>query len=155
MLPAGIDADPANNSRYLRIGNFQARNAAGDPITEDELLDGLAGSVLHQSDRSDPTIKVYAYDPRSALGGAVQIVDDNGAYQYDPRGAPGIQALAPGETAQDDVSFWAVKDQTIVSAATYTVVVQGANDAPQAGDDTAATTNFQAPVASVRATAGQ
>jgi len=141
--PGGSDANPANNSRYLRIGSFQARNATGGPITEDVPLDGLAGSVLHESDRSDPAIKVYAYDPRSALGATVQIVDDHGAYQYDPRGVPGIEALAPGETVQDAVSFWAVKDQAIVSAAMYTILVQGANDVPQAGDDTAATTNFQ------------
>ena len=141
--PGGIDANPANNSRYLRIGSFHARNAIGGPITADVPLDGLADSVLHESDRSDPAIKVYAYHPRSALGATVQIVDDRGAYQYDPRAVQELQALSPGETVQDAVSFWAVKDQAIVSAATYTILVQGVNDAPQAGDDTAATTNFQ------------
>jgi hypothetical protein len=141
--PTGADANPANNSRYLLIEHFQAGVGVSGPISEDTLLDEQAGSLLAPLDRSDPDIKVYAYNPSSALGVGAQVTNDGGGYRYDPRSVPAIQALAPGETANDEIHFMAVKYGTMVADATRRVILTGVNDPPVAGNDSAATTNYR------------
>jgi VCBS repeat-containing protein len=133
------DADLSNNSRYLRIVDFQALDSAGDPITEDQFIDGQSGTVLHARDASDPNVRVLGYDPHSKLGIDVQIIDDQGGYVYDPRQVAAIQALAQGQTASDEIYFWAIKHQMVVDAATHTITIVGVNDAPVAVDDSGAT----------------
>ena len=134
------DADLSNNSRYLQIVDFQALDSAGDPITEDEFIDGQSGTVLHANDASDPNVRVFGYDPHSKLGIDVQIIDDQGGYVYDPRQVASIQALPQGETASDEIYFWAIKHQMVVDAATHTITIVGVNDPPVAVDDSGATT---------------
>lgn len=135
------DADLSNNSRYLRIVDFQALDSARDPITEDTFIDGQSGTVLHASDTSDPNVRVFGYDPHSKLGIAVQIINDEGGYVYDPRQVASIQALAQGETASDEIYFWAIKHQMTVDAATHTITILGVNDPPVAVNDSGATTS--------------
>lgn len=135
------DANLSNNSRYLRIVDFQALDSTASPISEDDFIDGQSGSVLHASDASDPNVRVLGYNPRSKLGIDVQIIDEEGGYVYDPRQVAGIQALAQGETASDEVYFWAIKHQMAVDAATHTIPIQGVNDIPVAVDDAGTTTS--------------
>jgi VCBS repeat-containing protein len=133
------DADLSNNSRYLRIVDFQALDSAGSPITEDAFIDGQSGTVLHASDASDPNVRVFGYAPHSKLGIDVRIIDDEGGYVYDPRQVAAIQALAQGETASDEIYFWAIKHQMAVDAATHAITILGVNDPPVAADDSGAT----------------
>jgi VCBS repeat-containing protein len=136
------DADLSNNSQYLQIVDFQALDSA-QSITEDEFIDGQSSTVLHASDASDPNVRVFGYDPKSKLGLDVQIIDDQGRFVYDPRQVASIQALAQGETASDEIYFWAIKHQMVVDVATHTITLLGMNDPPVAVDDSGATNNDQ------------
>jgi VCBS repeat-containing protein len=139
----GVDTDATNNSKFLRILDLSARDVTGTTVNEDELLDRRAGSLLHGLDRRDPEVRVYAYDSRSELGVPVQVENDRGGYQYDPRSVPAIQALAAGETATDKIHFMAIEAQWKTDQATRSILVEGVNDPPDVGEDNADTTTYQ------------
>lgn len=140
--PTAVDANAANSTKFLPLGDFQARNSAGNSASEDEAYDGSNESVLHPLDRADPAIKVFGYRGTSELGANVEVFDDGGAFTYDPTFLSSVQALGVGETLNDTVHFIAIKSQTLLSDATFTIPVRGENDLPIANDDLFAATNF-------------
>jgi VCBS repeat-containing protein len=140
--PTTVDANPTNSTRYLPLGEFQARDSTANTLSEDAFYNGGADSVLHPLDRSDGSVKAFAYRAVSDLGGTVQVINDSGAFFYDPTFAPSIQSLGAGETVQDTVRFLAIKSQTLVDEATLSIPIRGENDSPTANPDSTATTNF-------------
>lgn len=136
-----VDANAANSSVFLKIETVGARDSHSGPIGEDDVSD--AASLLHADDQAEANTRVYAYDAVSALGAAVQVVDDAGGFVYDPAAAAAIQSLAPGESIEDAIDFLAVRHTTIPGTARHTITVDGANDLPVASPDSAATTNLQ------------
>ena len=141
--PSGTDSLSSNSSKFLPIGEFEARNNASGPLGEDNVLDGRASSVMHLADSTDPAIKVFAYKTETPLGASVTLFDEDGGFFYDPTFAPLIQALAPGERINDGIDFLAIKDQTLIDAAVHVVTLEGVNDPPIAEFDESATTNYQ------------
>lgn len=120
-----------DNSKLLAIENWEASNDVTPvQLTEDQVLNGLLGSIMALEDSLDPDVKLYAYDPESLLGASVTVSNDDGGFLYDPREAPEIQALREGEEVNDGMSFIAVKYQTIYSPASHVVLLVGANDLP-------------------------
>jgi len=137
----GADASASNSTQFVAI--FQARSDTSGPVSEDSLFDGHATSLLAAADYAEGDIRVEAYAPTSSWGAAVQVVNQQGGYQYDPSAAPQIQALAQGETANDVIQFLAVKAQAAGSLASHTITVTGVNDPPVAAEDTSATASYR------------
>lgn len=121
----------SNNSVLLEIETWEASDTVTPvEITEDQVLNGLLGSIMHISDSSDPDVRLYAYAPKSVFEASVQVTNDEGAYFYDPRGVTGIQELRQGDEVNDVMDFIAVKYQSIYSPAAHVVLLVGANDLP-------------------------
>ncbi|WP_338015317.1 beta strand repeat-containing protein [Altererythrobacter sp. C41] len=64
--------------------------------------------------------------------GALLTVNADGSYTYDPNGQ--FEALRPGQTGTDSFSY-TVSDGDLTDTATATITIEGANEAPMAGDD--------------------
>lgn len=137
----GVDASSGNNTKFLPLGDFQARDSTINAVSEDADFDGSGDSVLHPLDRSD-SIRVFAYNQTSDLGGFLQVLDDRGSFYYSPLASEELQKLGIDEVVQDKVHFLAIKDQTLLDEAVVTIPIRGQNDPPFATDDSAATTNF-------------
>jgi VCBS repeat-containing protein len=65
--------------------------------------------------------------------GALLTVNSDGSYRYDPNGA--FESLQVGESQNDYFSYTMADSKGLTSAATVTIRVDGANDAPMAGGD--------------------
>ncbi|MCW5738470.1 MAG: VCBS domain-containing protein, partial [Enhydrobacter sp.] len=65
----------------------------------------------------------------TSTGGALVVMNGNGAFSYDPRNAAALQELGQGETLVDTFNY-TVSDATGSSVGLVQVTVTGANDAP-------------------------
>ncbi len=65
--------------------------------------------------------------------GALLTVQRDGSYQYDPNGS--FEFLGAGKSQNDYFSYTIADGQGATSSATVTIRIDGANDAPVAGDD--------------------
>ena len=74
----------------------------------------------------------------TSLNGALVSVNANGNIQYDPRSAALLQALAPGQTRADTITYRIrdVAGTPLSNLATITINVAGINDAPLLLPDT-------------------
>jgi len=103
----------------------------------------VSGNVLANDTDIDVEPLVVA-NPGTYVGAyGTLVLAANGSYTYTPNAA--AQGLDTGEVAQDVFSYTA-SDGTASDTATLTVTVNGANDAPVANDDTAATNEDSAGV---------
>ncbi|HEX6374843.1 MAG TPA: Ig-like domain-containing protein [Allosphingosinicella sp.] len=121
----------------ITIGGLNDAPVAVDDaaaITEDA---SVSGNVLaNDTDVDNETLTVANPGVYVGAYGTLTLAAD-GSYTYTPSAA--AQALDDGETVQDSFSYTA-SDGTASDSATLTVTVAGANDAPVAVDDAAATT---------------
>src|SRR6185436_3056399 len=103
----------------------------------------VSGNVLANDTDIDVEPLVVA-NPGTYVGAyGTLVLAADGSYTYTPNAA--AQGLDTGESAQDVFSYTA-SDGTASDTATLTVTVNGANDAPVANDDTAATNEDSAGV---------
>ena len=121
---------------FTITGNNDAPVANDDTASTTEDA-SVSGNVLaNDTDVDGETLTVA--NPGTYVGAyGTLVLNANGSYTYTPNAA--AQGLDTGETAQDIFSYTA-SDGTASDSATLTVTVTGANDAPVANDDTAATT---------------
>lgn len=123
--------------------------------SEDALLSGnvISDAVGQDSDPDGDAITVIqlAGDPANVgkeitlPSGALLTLTSDGGFSYDPNGQ--FDGLAPGESDSDSFSY-AISDgdpSSSDSSATVTITVSGADDLPQAIDDSA-TTSLTTPV---------
>ncbi len=123
-----------------------------DATTEDDALSGnlLSDSAADDVDQNDVlTITSFnATGPGNVdlngaaaavtlASGARLTVNPDGDYTFDPNGA--FEALSPGETASEAFSFTISDGNGGEITQTATITINGVNDAPVAGDDTATT----------------
>jgi len=121
-------------------------NQAPTPIDDDVATDAddvlsVAAPGLLAND-TDPdagdTLTVVAETITSTLGASVTLNAD-GSFSYDPTAVAALIALPAGQTTQDSFTY-TVRDVVGAEAtAIVSITVTGVNDAPQAGDDTGAT----------------
>jgi len=103
----------------------------------------VSGNVLANDTDIDVEPLIVA-NPGTYVGTyGTLVLAANGSYTYTPNAA--AQALDDGETVSDSFGYTA-SDGTASDTATLTVTVNGANDAPVANDDTAATNEDSAGV---------
>lgn len=109
--------------------------AAADSFStgEDGSLTLTAADVTaNDSDIDGDTLTIVAVDGSASLG-TVQLV--GGQIVYSPGSA--FQTLRTGETGLDRFSYTVTDPSGATATATVEVVINGANDAPTAGDDSA------------------
>ncbi|HJN09230.1 MAG TPA: Ig-like domain-containing protein, partial [Pirellulaceae bacterium] len=108
---------------------------------EDEKLTIAGKGVLDNDfdiDIPANTLTVIQAQTLSKLGAALTVNSD-GTVEYDPTGAPMLQALQPGQSARDEFVY-SISDGTgagnsVSNDATVTITVGGRNDAPVGQDD--------------------
>jgi VCBS repeat-containing protein len=98
---------------------------------EDTPIQDTLANLAHDPDVEDTL--VFSSGSASTLGAAVTVNPD-GTFTYDPTGSGPLQALLPGETADDTFSF-TVSDGIASASAQVTVTVSGRNDPPTARSD--------------------
>jgi VCBS repeat-containing protein len=138
-------------SSQLDVNGFEALEVvlvntaplAGDDAgetDEDTPLSVAAGGVLANDSDADhlDVLAVVDCDDFSVLGAAV-VVNADGSYVYDPSAAPGLQALAAGESALDSFGYTVADLAGATATARVEITVTGVNDAPVAADDEAST----------------
>ena len=100
---------------------------------------GAVGSLLaNDTDPEGASLTVTAFQDPSTQGAAVQVNGD-GTFSYDPTGMPAFQALAVSESLNDTFTYSVDDGAGGTATATVTVTVTGANDSPDAADDTGTT----------------
>ena len=100
---------------------------------EDTLLTMAAPGVLsndYDVDAGD-TITISTFDAIST-GGAAVVVNADGSFSYDPTGSSILQALALGDTTTDSFTYTIEDSLGLLTTATVSIIVTGANDAPVA-----------------------
>ena len=114
-------------------------------VSEDGVLNVAANGVL--SNDSDPdngdSFTVSAVQgsaanlgvPVTLASGALLTMNEDGSYDYDTNGQ--FESLAVGETATDSFTYTILDSNGATDTATVTITINGANDAPVAGDDAA------------------
>ena len=126
------DAPIANDDASSTDEDTQVTvNAANGILSNDTDVDGeslTVGSVNGQSGNVGTQVTLNS--------GALLTVNADGSYTYDPNGS--FDGLDVGETATDTFTYTAC-DESECDAATVTVTINGANDAPVANDDVAST----------------
>ena len=101
--------------------------------SEDGSLTVTAGQLTaNDTDADGDTLSILSVSGAGSLG-TVQLV--GGQVVYSPGSA--FQSLRVGETGLDRFTYTVRDAAGIVSTATVDVVIEGANDAPTAGDDSA------------------
>ncbi len=119
---------------------------AGDDagaVGEDGTLVVAADGVLsNDSDPDSDPLTVTEVNGSAAnvgsqitlLSGALLMVNLDGSYSYDTNGA--FESLAVGSTATESFTYTVDDGNGGTDTATVTITINGANDAPVAGDDT-------------------
>jgi VCBS repeat-containing protein len=115
------------------IGN----DDGGVGFTTDEDTAFVTGSVLTNDTDVDngAVLSASLLDTSGTLG--LVIDNGDGTFSYDPNGQ--FESLAVGETATDSFTYTVTDDTGATDTATVTVTINGANDAPDAGNDAATT----------------
>ncbi|NKQ35836.1 MAG: tandem-95 repeat protein [Chloroflexi bacterium] len=111
--------------------------AVGDSAVTDEDTAVAIANVLtndNDPDASD-TLSVSAVDTAGMLGSLTD--NGDGTFGYNPNGA--FESLAAGATATDVFTYTVSDGNGGMDTAVVTITISGINDAPVAGDDTAAT----------------
>ncbi len=106
--------------------------------SEDGVLTVAAAGVLANDTDSDAgdTLTVISFDALSSNGATVTVNPD-GSYSYDPNGQ--IDALAVGESTIDTFTYTIGDGNGGTDTATVVITINGANDTPNAIDDTNST----------------
>jgi len=132
-------------------GSADAPVAADDAVFTDEDT-AVSGDVLsNDQDADGDPLTVSAVNGVAAnvggqvalTSGALLTLNGDGTFDYDPNGQ--FEALAVGESATDTFTYTVDDGNGGTDTATVTVTIDGANDGPDARDDTL-TTNEDAPV---------
>ncbi|MDD4307913.1 MAG: GLUG motif-containing protein, partial [Thermoplasmata archaeon] len=133
------------NAIALDIPMNRAPNAVNDSYSADEdLLFSVAapGLMANDTDPDGDLLQVISHWDPSAFGATVSVAAD-GSFTYDPRNAPALISLKPGDTLFDYFDYTVSDGRSGSDSARVTVVVNGANDAPviSTADDTVAAVN--------------
>ena len=109
-----------------------------DEDTAINVSDPAQGVLGNDTDADGDTLTVGTADSLSAGGVPVNVASD-GTFVYDLNAASGpfFQSLAPGQSATDTFNYTATDGATTPDGAVVTLTINGVNDAPVAGDDTA------------------
>jgi VCBS repeat-containing protein len=112
-------------------------STAGDEDTVLNLAD--AGVLANDTDPDgSDVLTVTAFDAVSAKGAMVH-VNAGGGYIYNPTASVVLNALAAGETTDDSFAYTVSDGHGGAGKAKVNITITGANDAPVAADDAAAT----------------
>ncbi|MBW3597100.1 MAG: tandem-95 repeat protein, partial [Planctomycetes bacterium] len=97
----------------------------------------------NDTDAENDPISLDSFQMTSDKGAAVQVFDD-GTFSYDPRNAPQLQALGPGQSDTDTFTYTITDGQGPgnTDTATVSIMVNGVNDDPVAVDDPDTTNPF-------------
>ncbi|XZE56815.1 tandem-95 repeat protein [Planctomycetaceae bacterium SH139] len=155
----------ADNANGIVVANVVARDTAGaiasPPATltiditaindrpiavedaiesnEDALLSIPAGDLLINDidfDLPNDSLSILEVSGPSLQGADVRLSEDGSTVIYDPSVSAAIQALRPGETANDIFTYRIVDLEGAASEpATVTITLAGVNDAPLAAND--------------------
>ena len=138
----------------IQIGNVNevplTQIDTGFSIDEDGVLTvpGLPDSGLLSNDLDpdgDP-LSVVAVESPTALGATVTFSSDGG-FQYDPKSAPSLQALASGNAVLDTFSYTVSDPSGLRATAKAFVNVAGVEDDPTAGNDVLTVFEGSGPIA--------
>ena len=130
------DDQGATDTATLTItvtGTNDAPDAVNDTASATEDGSVVTGSVAtNDTDVDDGATRTFALSaPVAGLS-----LGSNGAYSFDPSD-PAYQHIAQGTTQNVVVTYTATDDHGATDTATLTITVTGANDAPDAVNDTA------------------
>ncbi|SLN24684.1 Hemolysin, chromosomal [Falsiruegeria litorea R37] len=116
-------------------GAVKATDDAGTGYeTDEDTVLITADTLLNDIDPGVSDAAIVAFATTSARGASVAWNADSGTFTYDPSGA--FDYLAVGESTTDTFTY-TLGDGVTTSTATVTLVVNGVNDAPTLGADTA------------------
>jgi VCBS repeat-containing protein len=118
-------------------GVNDAPTAVGDALSTSEdvlLVVAAPGLLSNDTDPDGDRLTANAFSGASSRGASVTIAADGGI-EYDPRLSAELQALRPGQTLVDTVTYSISDGKGGVSNATVSITVAGANDAPIARND--------------------
>lgn len=139
----------SNHSRTLNLANSTGGLVRLSVINTEKL-----NFSLNATTTEDQAFNISAAKSTDTIvlnySGSAHITASNGIITYDPTG--GFNSLAAGEQAQDSFSYSVYRGSTLISTATTTFTITGANDAPAAQninvsaheDGSAITANFLA-----------
>ncbi|WP_283404382.1 tandem-95 repeat protein [Roseibium denhamense] len=129
--PEGATAETADTSLTVYLSeDDSATISTSDLLENDTDIDG-------------DSLSLTDVDSASANGAELFLLDNDndglidGLY-YDPSNAAALQALGAGETLEDTFSYTVSDGNGATDVATVTLTIEGVNDAPEAGDDTIA-----------------
>jgi len=111
---------------------------AGDDTyaaNEDAVLTVDAPGILANDDDPDTADTLTILAPTTSTSGAVVTVNQDGSFTYDPRNVAALQALATGDTVEDEFTYTVEDGHGGTVNATVTITVTGVNDAPVAAAD--------------------
>ena len=120
----------------ITINGLNDAPAANDDnaATDEDTAITIANALDNDSDPNNDSLSVTGVITTGTQG---RVTDNgDGTFNYDPNGR--FEYLAVGATATDVFSY-TVSDGSLTDTAVITVTINGANDAPVAGDDTANT----------------
>ncbi len=116
---------------------------SGNTDEDTFLTEPAPGVLANDTDPEGDPLTVVAFDNPSVQGATVDMSVD-GAYTYDPSGAPNLQALAQGATTEDTFTYTVTDDGALDGACditeTVTIEVLGVNDCPVITSDPASLT---------------
>ncbi len=104
--------------------------------TEDTVISPNMSVRLTAND-SDPEGDTFTLSTFQAVSnkGAIVQVFANGTFSYDPRQAPALQALGPGQSTTDTFTYTLIDSNNATGTGTVTITVTGTDDDPQANPD--------------------
>jgi VCBS repeat-containing protein len=110
--------------------------AVDDGFVTDENTAFVTGNVLEND--YDPDNETVSFAGLSTTGTAGLVTSNgDGTFDYDPNGQ--FDYLAVGETAVDTFGYTISDTQNLTATAIVSITIEGVNDLPVAGDDTAET----------------
>lgn len=131
---SGSRTDSNTTVRAISVSDIPvARNDQGVGFAGPANAAFITGSVLSNDSSADPgvTLSVLSVDTRATLGAVSHL--GGGRFQYNPNGR--FTALGLGATATDSFDYVLTDGHGNSATATVTVLINGINEAPRAGDD--------------------
>lgn len=125
------DAPIARVNSYTTDDNtsLAGKNVITDPTADSDPDTGETASLVVSAVNGSPAGVGVAV---SSTKGANVTIDANGALVYDPTVSATLNALQVGQSTTDTFTYTIKDANNATSTATVTITVQGANDAPQA-----------------------
>ena len=124
----------------VTVNGLNDTPVAGDDTATTDQDTATGGNVLtNDTDPDDNDTLTVTAQTLTTVNGAAVTINEDGSYSYDPTPSATLGALGHGESAIDTFDYTVSDGNGGTDTATVTVTVNGVNDVPVAGDDTATT----------------